>query len=121
MSVIDTIAKGNKFYTNLYTLTTIALISCTLTVKCSTVGACDKSRKVFTETTFGVISHGVNANYTQVRKGFHGQSKESSEHKSLLLQDSHCEWLIEAQNKSQFITLKFLTLRTECSYDYVRR
>lgn len=35
------------------------------------------------------------------------------------LQDSHCEWLIKAKNDSQFITLKFHSLATECSYDYV--
>lgn len=37
----------------------------------------------------------------------------------LTLQDSHCEWLIKAKNDSQFITLKFQSLATECSYDYV--
>lgn len=36
-----------------------------------------------------------------------------------VLQDSHCEWLIKAKNDSQFITLRFQTLATECSYDYV--
>lgn len=35
------------------------------------------------------------------------------------MQDSHCEWLIKAKNDSQFITLKFHSLATECSYDYV--
>lgn len=36
-----------------------------------------------------------------------------------LLQDSHCEWLIKARNDSQFITLTFHSMGTECSYDYV--
>lgn len=36
-----------------------------------------------------------------------------------LLQDSHCEWLIKARNDSQFITLKFQSMGTECSYDYI--
>lgn len=85
MSVIDTIANRNKFYANLYTLISFALLCCNLTVKCSAVSACDKSRKVFTGTTFGVISHGVNANYTQVRKDFHGRFKESSEDDSYQL------------------------------------
>lgn len=79
MSVIDTIARENKIYTNLYTLVSIALICCNLTVKCSTASACDKSRKVFTGTTFGVISHGANANYTQVRKDFHGRPQAFSD------------------------------------------
>lgn len=34
-------------------------------------------------------------------------------------QDSHCEWLIKAANKSQYITLSFIRMGTECSYDYV--
>lgn len=34
-------------------------------------------------------------------------------------QDSHCEWLIKAKNDSQFITLKFVSMGTECSYDYI--
>ncbi len=63
----------------------------------SSGSSCDKTRKVLTESN-GEISDGINANYTQ---------------------DSHCEWLIKAQNKSQFITLKFNSIRTECSYDYV--
>lgn len=35
------------------------------------------------------------------------------------LQDSHCEWLIKAKNDSQFITLTFHSMGTECSYDYI--
>lgn len=38
---------------------------------------------------------------------------------SHLQQDSHCEWLIKARNDSQFITLTFRSMGTECSYDYV--
>ncbi|PSN57394.1 Multiple epidermal growth factor-like domains protein 8 [Blattella germanica] len=60
--------------------------------------ACYKSRKVF-NTSWGVITDGPSgSNYTQ---------------------DSHCEWLIRAENSSQFITLKFKTMSTECSYDYM--
>ncbi|XP_046832865.1 multiple epidermal growth factor-like domains protein 8 isoform X2 [Vespa crabro] len=59
---------------------------------------CDKTRKVFTE-SWGIISDGpLGSNYTQ---------------------DSHCEWLIKANNSHQFITLSFRTMGTECSYDYV--
>lgn len=60
--------------------------------------SCDKTRRVFTE-TWGVITDGpLESNYTQ---------------------DSHCEWLIKANGTGQFITLKFHTMGTECSYDYV--
>lgn len=59
--------------------------------------SCDRSRKILTN-DYGQITDGLHSNYTQ---------------------DSHCEWLIKAQNDSQFITLKFLSIRTECSYDYV--
>ncbi|XP_067001504.2 multiple epidermal growth factor-like domains protein 8 [Anabrus simplex] len=59
---------------------------------------CDKSRKVF-NTSWGVITDGpLGSNYTQ---------------------DSHCEWLIKANNSRQFITLTFRAMGTECSYDYV--
>ncbi|XP_021929069.1 multiple epidermal growth factor-like domains protein 8 [Zootermopsis nevadensis] len=59
---------------------------------------CYKSRKVFNN-SWGIITDGPSgSNYTQ---------------------DSHCEWLIKAVNSSQFITLKFHTMSTECSYDYV--
>lgn len=37
----------------------------------------------------------------------------------LCFKDSHCEWLIRAQNTSQFITLKFRSIFTECAYDYI--
>ncbi|GFG35976.1 hypothetical protein Cfor_03559, partial [Coptotermes formosanus] len=60
--------------------------------------ACYKSRKVF-NSSWGIITDGPSgSNYTQ---------------------DSHCEWLIKAVNSSQFITLKFHMMSTECSYDYV--
>ena len=36
-----------------------------------------------------------------------------------LFQDSHCEWLIKAKNDSQYITLTFRSMGTECSYDYI--
>ncbi|XP_034236737.1 multiple epidermal growth factor-like domains protein 8 [Thrips palmi] len=59
---------------------------------------CDKSRKVFTE-PWGIVTDGPTGfNYTQ---------------------DSHCEWLIKANNSQQFITLSFRAMGTECSYDYV--
>lgn len=59
---------------------------------------CDRSRKVFTA-EHGEISDGpAGFNYTQ---------------------DSHCEWLIKARNDSQFITLTFHSMGTECSYDYI--
>ncbi|KAM7353309.1 multiple EGF like domains 8 isoform 1-T1 [Cochliomyia hominivorax] len=59
---------------------------------------CDRSRKVFTA-EYGEISDGPSGlNYTQ---------------------DSHCEWLIKARNDSQFITLTFHSMGTECSYDYI--
>lgn len=59
--------------------------------------SCDRTRKILTNSN-GEITDGINSNYTQ---------------------DSHCEWLIKADNKSQFISLKFHSIRTECSYDYV--
>ncbi|XP_073988408.1 multiple EGF like domains 8 isoform X2 [Rhodnius prolixus] len=59
---------------------------------------CDRSRKVLTK-PWGIISDGPSGtNYTQ---------------------DSHCQWLIKANSTKQFITLKFLSMGTECSYDYV--
>ncbi|XP_041977639.1 multiple epidermal growth factor-like domains protein 8 isoform X2 [Aricia agestis] len=70
-----------------------------LAVLCSASTApCDKTRRVFTDPS-GIITDGPsNSNYTQ---------------------DSHCEWLIKAANKSQYITLSFIRMGTECSYDYV--
>ncbi|PZC82381.1 hypothetical protein B5X24_HaOG210422 [Helicoverpa armigera] len=70
-----------------------------LAVLCAASTApCDKTRRVFTDQS-GIITDGpTNSNYTQ---------------------DSHCEWLIKAANKSQYITLSFIRMGTECSYDYV--
>ncbi|CAB3231038.1 unnamed protein product [Arctia plantaginis] len=70
-----------------------------LAVLCAASTApCDKTRRIFTEPS-GVITDGpTTSNYTQ---------------------DSHCEWLIKAKNRSQYITLSFLRMGTECSYDYV--
>uniref|UniRef100_A0A182QTX8 Multiple epidermal growth factor-like domains protein 8 n=1 Tax=Anopheles farauti TaxID=69004 RepID=A0A182QTX8_9DIPT len=66
--------------------------------KTQTRQSCDKTRRIFTQ-SYGEISDGpAGSNYTQ---------------------DSHCEWLIRAQNDSQFITLKFRSMGTECSYDYI--
>lgn len=80
---------------------------------------CDRSRKVYDNVSYGVISDGINSNYTQV-----SSITIHCFHVSIIIiqlsQDSHCEWLIQASNDSQFITLKFLSLKTECSYDYVR-
>uniref|UniRef100_A0A8D8PUQ8 Multiple epidermal growth factor-like domains protein 8 n=1 Tax=Cacopsylla melanoneura TaxID=428564 RepID=A0A8D8PUQ8_9HEMI len=60
--------------------------------------SCDKSRKVLTD-SWGIISDGpIGENYTH---------------------DTHCEWLIKANSTDQFITLTFLYMNTECSYDYV--
>ncbi|XP_053675074.1 multiple epidermal growth factor-like domains protein 8 [Anopheles nili] len=70
---------------------------CTL-AKTQTRQSCDKTRRIFTQ-SHGEISDGpTGSNYTQ---------------------DSHCEWLIRAQNDSQFIMLKFRSMGTECSYDYI--
>ncbi|XP_063697443.1 multiple epidermal growth factor-like domains protein 8 [Culicoides brevitarsis] len=77
-------------------------LAVTLFLLFCTIGAsqqsCDKSRKVFTQ-SWGEISDsdGV-TNYTK---------------------DSHCEWLIRAANSSQFITLSFRSISTECAYDYI--
>lgn len=71
-----------------------------LVASCAAVALapCDKSRRVFTD-TWGVITDGPSgANYTE---------------------NSHCEWLIKANNSRQFITLSFQNMGTECSYDYV--
>ncbi|XP_050362348.1 multiple epidermal growth factor-like domains protein 8 [Nymphalis io] len=72
--------------------------TCLAVLCAASTAPCDKSRRVFTEPS-GIITDGPsNSNYTQ---------------------DSHCEWLIKAANKSQYITLSFLRMGTECSYDYV--
>ena len=62
------------------------------------VKSCDKSRQVLTE-NHGFIQDGITTvNYTQ---------------------NTHCEWLIKANNSGDYISLKFLQLDTECGYDYV--
>ncbi|KAL4708142.1 hypothetical protein ACJJTC_009921 [Scirpophaga incertulas] len=72
--------------------------TCLAVLCAASTAPCDKTRRVFTEQN-GIITDGPsNFNYTQ---------------------DSHCEWLIKASNKSQFITLSFIRMGTECSYDYV--
>ncbi|VVD02143.1 unnamed protein product, partial [Leptidea sinapis] len=72
--------------------------TCLAVLCAASTGPCDKTRRVFTESS-GIITDGPsNSNYTQ---------------------DSHCEWLIKADNKSQYITLSFIRMGTECSYDYV--
>ncbi|CAH4004388.1 unnamed protein product [Pieris brassicae] len=72
--------------------------TCLAVLCAASTGPCDKTRRVFTEPS-GIITDGPsNSNYTQ---------------------DSHCEWLIRAANKSQYITLSFIRMGTECSYDYV--
>ncbi|EDW52069.1 GM16709 [Drosophila sechellia] len=87
-------------YALLATLTFWTLVLQTEQVHPSTSPSapCDRSRKVFTE-PYGEISDGPSGfNYTQ---------------------DSHCEWLIKARNDSQYITLTFHSMGTECSYDYI--
>ncbi|XP_049864899.1 multiple epidermal growth factor-like domains protein 8 [Pectinophora gossypiella] len=72
--------------------------TCLAVLCAASTAPCDKTRRVFTEPS-GIITDGPsNSNYTQ---------------------DSHCEWLIKAGNKSQYITLSFIRMGTECSYDYV--
>lgn len=89
-----------KMYALLATLTFWTLVLQTEQAHPSTSPSapCDRSRKVFTE-PYGEISDGPSGfNYTQ---------------------DSHCEWLIKARNDSQYITLTFHSMGTECSYDYI--
>lgn len=43
------------------------LLLCSHVHVSSALAACDKSRKVFENVTYGEISHGANSNYTQVR------------------------------------------------------
>lgn len=81
---------------------------------------CDRTRRVFTE-AHGEISDGpAGSNYTQVRP-ICLCMRPTMHRLSLFVsfQDSHCEWLIKAKNDSQFITLTFRSMGTECSYDYI--
>lgn len=100
---------------------------------------CDRSRRVFTD-SHGEISNGpIGSNYTQVSEdpspiwfqfvvccdALSAIMQISFQllcfwlHHSITFQDSHCEWLIKAKNDSQYITLVFHSLSTECSYDYL--
>lgn len=97
------VIKMRRMYAQLATLTFL-IISLQLPLQSeelhitTAAAPCDRSRKVFTE-PYGEISDGPSGyNYTQ---------------------DSHCEWLIKAKNDSQFITLTFHSMGTECSYDYI--
>lgn len=101
---------------NFLLYTSLTLLFCNYATKCAASAACDKSRQVFSGYAFGEISHGINSNYTQVKL-----NRRILEIILMFVvaQDSHCEWLIEAANESQFINLKFLSMKTECSYDYV--
>ncbi|GBM96414.1 Multiple epidermal growth factor-like domains protein 8 [Araneus ventricosus] len=58
--------------------------------------SCDRERKVLTG-KYGTISSG-NKEYPM---------------------DSHCEWLIRASDEKSYITLTFMKMDTECSYDHV--
>lgn len=99
--------------------------TCLAVLCAASTAPCDKTRRVFTEPS-GIITDGpTNSNYTQVceweKLVFHLVIKYLYLQVYLLSssQDSHCEWLIKAANKSQYITLSFLRMGTECSYDYV--
>ncbi|XP_042899680.1 multiple epidermal growth factor-like domains protein 8 [Parasteatoda tepidariorum] len=58
--------------------------------------SCDRERKVLTD-DYGTVSSG-NKEYPM---------------------DSHCEWLIRADDERSYITLTFTKMDTECSYDHV--
>ena len=62
------------------------------------VKSCDKSRQVLTDQHGYIVDGIATINYTQ---------------------NTHCEWLIKANNSQDYISLKFLQLDTECGYDYV--
>ena len=62
------------------------------------VKSCDKSRHVLTDQHGYIVDGITTVNYTQ---------------------NTHCEWLIKANNSQDFISLTFLQLDTECGYDYV--
>lgn len=81
-----------------YSLTEIVICFIVVGYAAVDLVPCDRTRRVF-QTSWGVISDGpVGSNYTQ---------------------DSHCEWLIKANDSKRFITLSFRSMGTECSYDYV--
>ncbi|CAM1295013.1 MEGF8 (predicted) [Pycnogonum litorale] len=58
--------------------------------------SCNRQRKIHTH-PYGIISDGMQE-YPM---------------------DTHCEWLIKANSTKQFVTLKFLEMVTECSYDHL--
>lgn len=81
-----------------YSLTEIVICFIVVGYAAVDLVPCDRTRGVF-HTSWGFISDGpVGSNYTQ---------------------DSHCEWLIKANDTKKFITLSFRSMGTECSYDYV--
>lgn len=81
-----------------YSLTEIVICFIVVGYAAVDLVPCDKTRRIF-QTSWGIISDGPQGlNYTQ---------------------DSHCEWLIKANSSNKFITLKFRSMGTECSYDYV--
>lgn len=81
-----------------YSLTEIVICFIVVGYAAVDLVPCDRTRRVF-QTSWGVISDGpIGSNYTQ---------------------DSHCEWLIKANDSKKFITLSFRSMGTECSYDYV--
>ncbi|UYV69929.1 MEGF8 [Cordylochernes scorpioides] len=67
---------------------------------------CDKQRKVLTG-SHGVFSDGPR------------DYPEDSYCEWLIVEDSYCEWLIVAPSLSQFITVYFDSMDTECSYDHL--
>lgn len=81
-----------------YSLTEIVICFIVVGYAAVDLVPCDKTRRIF-QSSWGIISDGpAGSNYTQ---------------------DSHCEWLIKANDSDKFITLKFQSMGTECSYDYV--
>jgi len=84
---------------------------------------CDRTRRIFTS-SYGEFSDGPTGfNYTQVIIFLNYTNFLLfiiyCIYLFFLLKDSHCEWLIKAKNSSQFITLQFHSMGTECSYDYI--
>ncbi|CAH0390198.1 unnamed protein product [Bemisia tabaci] len=80
------------------TISKVVIILCCCIIFTLQSGPCDKTRKVLTDSRGSISDGPPGTNYTQ---------------------DSHCEWLIKAKDPQQFITLTFLSMSTECSYDYI--
>jgi hypothetical protein len=57
--------RKTKDFLNFY-LFASGLIFCNIFKTSLALGACDKSRKVFEGSQFGVVSHGLTSNYSQV-------------------------------------------------------